>query len=49
MPKQLYVINDFSGGINNKKDPRDIEDNELSLVQNMSIDALGKIKRIRNE
>ena len=46
MPKQLYVINDFSGGINNKKDPRDIEDNELSLVQNMSIDALGKIKTI---
>ena len=46
MPKQLYIINDFSGGINNKKDPRDIEDNELSLVQNMSIDALGKIKTI---
>ena len=44
MPKQLYVINDFSGGINNKKDPRDIADNELSHIQNMSIDALGKIR-----
>ena len=46
MPKQYYVINDFSGGLNNKKDPRDIADNELSHIQNMSIDALGKIKTI---
>ena len=46
MPKQYHVINDFSGGLNNKKDPRDIADNELSHIQNMSIDALGKIKTI---
>ena len=46
MPKQYHVINDFSGGLNNKKDPRDIANNELSHIQNMSIDALGKIKTI---
>ena len=46
MAKQYYVINDFSGGINNKKDPRDIEDNQLCAIDNMSIDALGKIKTI---
>ena len=44
MPKQYLTIKDWSGGTNNRKDPRDIQDNECSLIQNMSIDALGKIK-----
>ena len=44
MPKQYLTIKDWSGGINNRKDPRDLQDNEHSLIQNMSIDALGKIK-----
>ena len=44
MPKQYLTIRDWSGGTNNRKDPRDIQDNENSLIQNMSIDALGKIK-----
>ena len=44
MPKQRYTIRDWSGGINNRQDPRDIRDNECSFIQNMSIDALGKIK-----
>jgi len=44
MPKQYYVINDFSGGINTRKDPRDLRDNELSYIQNMSINDLGKIR-----
>ena len=44
MPKQYLTIRDWSGGTNNRKDPRDIQDNECSLIQNMSIDALGKIK-----
>lgn len=29
MPKQSLVLNDFSGGINSVKDPRDLSDNEL--------------------
>jgi len=28
MPKQILTLNDFSGGINNLKDPRDIKLNE---------------------
>ena len=44
MPKQYYIIKDWSGGLNNRKDPRDIENNESSFIQNMSIDSLGKIK-----
>ena len=44
MPKQYYVINDFSGGMNTRKDPRDLRDNELSYIQNMSINNLGKIR-----
>ena len=44
MPKKYLTIRDWSGGSNNRKDPRDIADNESVLIQNMSIDALGKIK-----
>ena len=46
MPKQRLTIRDWSGGINNRQDPRDIRDNECSFIENMSIDALGKIKTI---
>ena len=44
MPKQYHSIIDWSGGSNNRRDPRDIAPNENSFIQNMSIDALGKIK-----
>tara|TARA_R110002012_G_scaffold51303_4_gene132706 strand:- start:12036 stop:12455 length:420 start_codon:yes stop_codon:yes gene_type:complete len=44
MPKQKYIIRDFSGGMNTKRDPRDIAENESSFINNMSIDAIGKIK-----
>ena len=44
MPKQYYTIRDWSGGSNNRRDPRDIGENECAFIQNMSIDALGKIK-----
>ena len=44
MPKQHYTIRDWSGGMNSRKDPRDLKENEYSYIQNMSIDALGKIK-----
>ena len=44
MPNQRLTIRDWSGGINNRQDPRDIKPNESSFIQNMSIDALGKIK-----
>jgi len=44
VPKQRYVIRDFSGGMNSKRDSRDLQENECAFIQNMSIDALGKIK-----
>ena len=44
MPKQYYTIRDFSGGMNTKQDPRDLRENECAFIENMSIDALGKIK-----
>ena len=43
MPKQLYKINNFSGGINNLKDPRDLADNELSEAKNISLEHQGKV------
>ena len=33
MPKQLYTIKDWSGGMNNRKDPRDISNNEGSFIK----------------
>ena len=44
MPKQKLIIRDFSGGMNTKRDPRDLAENESSLLINMSVDAIGKIK-----
>ena len=44
MPKQKYIIRDFSGGMNTKRDPRDLAENESSFINNMSIDAIGKLK-----
>ena len=44
MPKQKLIIREFSGGMNTKRDPRDLAENESSLLINMSVDAIGKIK-----
>ena len=46
MPKRLLTIKDWSGGMNNRKDPRDLRENQGSFINNMSIDALGKIKTV---
>jgi len=35
VPKRLYQIKDFSGGLNNLKDPADIADNEVADVSLM--------------
>ena len=44
MAKDLYNLNDFSGGINSLRDPRDINNNELSDAQNVSLAKQGSIK-----
>lgn len=43
MPKQVYKILSFHGGINDSSDPRDIEDNQFVTLENVSIDKLGRI------
>ena len=41
MPKQIYPLRDFSGGLNSLKDPSDIADNELSHAQNIMFTQQG--------
>jgi hypothetical protein len=43
MPKQQYQIKDFSGGLNNLQDPRDIMDNQASKIENLTLSAQGMI------
>ena len=44
MPKQIYTLNNFSGGINNLKDPRDLQENELANGVDIMIDKQGAIR-----
>ena len=44
MPKQLYKIVQFHGGLNSNSDPRDIAENELSEATDVMVDELGKIR-----
>ena len=44
MPKQLYKITQFHGGLNSNSDARDIADNELSDATDVMVDELGKIR-----
>ncbi|MBC8549764.1 MAG: hypothetical protein H8D23_08935, partial [Candidatus Brocadiales bacterium] len=44
MPKQILTLNDFSGGINSVKDPRDIKVNELAVAQNIMVDEQGAVR-----
>jgi|7_EtaG_2_1085326.scaffolds.fasta_scaffold07638_3 hypothetical protein len=44
MPKQLYKIIQFHGGLNSNSDPRDIAESELSEAKDVMVDELGKIR-----
>ena len=44
MPKQVYKIDQFHGGLNTNADPRDIAENELSEAQDVMVDELGRIR-----
>ena len=44
MPKQLYKITQFHGGLNSNSDARDIAENELSEATDVMVDELGKIR-----
>ena len=43
MPKRVYNIKQFHGGINNGSDPRDIAENELVEATNVMVDKVGRI------
>ena len=49
MPKQLYKITQFHGGLNSNSDARDIAENELSEATDIMVDELGKIRLIGSE
>ena len=44
MPKQLYKITQFHGGLNSNSDARDITESELSEATDVMVDELGKIR-----
>ena len=46
MPKQIYKIDQFHGGLNTNSDPRDIGDNELSEAVDIMVDELGIIRTL---
>ena len=46
MPKQMYTMNNFSGGINNAKDSRDISINEFAHLQGFMTDQNGALRPI---
>jgi len=43
VPKKAYKIEDFSGGINQLADPRDIGDNQFEELFNADVSRVGKI------
>jgi len=43
VPKQIYQLKDFSGGLNSLQDEADINDNQLSAVQNFMFNKQGSI------
>ena len=43
MPKQLYKITQFHGGLNSNSDARDIADNQLAAATDVMVDAVGRI------
>jgi hypothetical protein len=44
MPKQIWKIDQFHGGLNSNSDPRDILEEELSEATDVMVDELGKIR-----
>ena len=49
MPKQIYKIDQFHGGLNDESDPRDFDDNELQFAQDIDVSHLGRIVLMGND
>ena len=48
MPKQIYKIENFHGGLNSSSDPRDISNTELSSATDVMVDEVGRIRTMGN-
>jgi len=46
VPKQIWKIDEFHGGINDNADPRDILNNELAVAENVAVSELGKLRML---
>ena len=46
MPKQVYKITRFDGGLNSDSDPRDINDDELAGATDIDTTAIGRISML---
>ena len=44
MPKQIYKLDQFHGGLNTQANPSDIDDNQFAALEDAMVDELGKIK-----
>ena len=44
MPKQVYKLDQFHGGLNNNSDERDIAENEFAELTDLMIDELGVVR-----
>lgn len=44
MPKQIWKINQFHGGLNSSSDPRDVADNELTEAVDCMVNELGRVR-----
>ncbi len=44
MPKKIFTVRDFSGGINSVQDPRDIDKREFAYLNNFYVDQLGALR-----
>jgi hypothetical protein len=46
VPKEVFKIEGFHGGLNSNSDPRDIREIESPSIQDVAIDSVGKIKTL---
>ena len=44
MPKTLFTLRDFSGGINSVQDPRDVNVNQFAYLSNFYVDQNGALR-----
>lgn len=48
MSREVKNLNDFSGGLNSASDPKDLDDNQFSAVENLDSSTSGQIKVLGN-